>query len=428
MCKRTIYSSIFIVLVFLISVFSLIRFVFFSTRGSAFITRTVLALYVESKDITIGQIEGNLVEGLSFHDIEIKALKKLPKNSVIKMQRLEAAYTGGGYAGIVVDIYNGKFLLPGSEPILFYGKYEYGMLDMSVYSKHVAIREIFDLFVDNITLKNISGDVSDLDINIKGSFLAPELSGSLKVEELSRRGFYLRDCPIKLVLSLKDLKNNIKLNGTVVLKGGIVSARRTSIQLGESRIVFTGDPKLPTFTCKGKSVIESIKINIVFKGTLVEPDLTLSSDPTLNKEILLVMLATGKRWRSAETVMSHGDVSADIVRDFVDYFLLAGSGAKLAERFGLRDISFTVDTTKRGVEVTQGVSSRTEVSYGIEQSQLEEEETPVTTHSVGVGYNINADETVSLEAERAIKQDQALDSEEKLEKDDKVMLKFKKQF
>ncbi|MFH2137544.1 MAG: translocation/assembly module TamB domain-containing protein [Candidatus Omnitrophota bacterium] len=428
MWKKTRYFSVILVLLIVAGFFSFVYMLLRTTKGSELITRAGISYYLDSEDILIGDIEGDLSQGLIFNEVEIKNLKMLPQGSIIKVQKLSVSAQEYSLREVNFDIYNGRLQMPGSEPVIFYGSYKNALLDLTVYSKHVSMRDIFDLFVDNITLQNISGQVKDMDIKIQGSLYAPRLTGSLYVENLKRMGFLLQDSPVIFDITLNDIKNNIRLIGEVILKKGAISARQTKADLLESKIIFSGDPKQPSFNCAGKTVIENVAIEILFKGTANDPELILSSTPPLSRGMLLAMLVTGKRWQGAEDTISQGQISPDIIKDVVDYIIFTGSGKTLTRYFRLENISFTLDSDKRGVAVTKGVSKKTEVSYGIKQANVADEQNLKTTHSVGVGYNINADESVSVEAEREIKPLEQTDEQQKQQADEKLMIKFKKQF
>ena len=387
-----------------------------------------MSIYAGSRYVEIENIKGNLAQGLILNDVAIKNLKMLPQGTTITIQRIHVSWSVPSLKGIYVRLDNGKFLLPSSDPILFYGEYKQGQQDLTVYSNHVAVHEIFDLFVENRGLKNISGDVSGLDIKIQGSLFLPELKGKLYVNKLTRLGFSLQECPVFFALTLRDLKKKVKVKGTVTLDRGKIASRQTSVDVHRSQIIFSKDPMKPRFACQGTSFIEGVKIDIMFKGTVQNPEIILSSEPSIADEIIIMMLATGKRWRSAERALYGGKVSPDIISDFVDFFLFNGTGSKLGRRIGVRDVSFTLEEEKRAVEIVQGVSSKAEIKYGIEQSNSESKDSPVTKQIVGVGYNITESESVSIQAERKSNPSQINEEKEEVKTDDKLMIKFKKRF
>ncbi|MFH1202468.1 MAG: translocation/assembly module TamB domain-containing protein [Candidatus Omnitrophota bacterium] len=418
---------LFVIVVFILAIgFTLSYYFFFTSTGSGFITKTVLSKYVESKDIDIQKTEGSLSDRLLFKGIEIKDPKGLPKGSILKIQRLEVYFASFSPEGLNVKIGNGRLNLPNSELIYFDGTYKNGSLDLNAYSRYVDIRGLFDLFTKTESLENISGEISDLDVYVKGSFLEPELTGKFRIKRLSRNGFSIIDCPGLFTITLKDIKDKLKVKGEITAKGGTISARKTTVKLQQSRIYFSGDPKRPRLDLKGDSHIERVKINIVVKGTMDAPDLKLTSEPPMAQERLLVMLATGKSWKGTEASLGQKRVSPDLAADFIDYFVFAGSGGKIAEKFGISDISVRFESETKGIGIKKEVSDKAEASYGIEQSQTKDK-IPKTTQKVGGEYKITED--VSIGGEKELKQENKTgQAQEKEKADDKVTIKFKKQF
>ncbi|KPK39110.1 MAG: hypothetical protein AMJ78_08970 [Omnitrophica WOR_2 bacterium SM23_29] len=424
--KKVYRLIIFIViLIFLFSFFA--YFLFFTTKGSAFLTKKVISKYVDSDRIDIKKIDGTLSRTLIFQDIEIKDLEGLPQGSLIKIQELEVNFMPFNREKLNLEIHNGRLKMPASEPILFYGSYQNGSLDINVYSKYVDVRDTLDLFAEGTALKKISGTIGDLDVYIKGSFIEPKLNGKFEIKRLTRNGFSIVDCPGLFDIILKDIKGELKAYGEIVLKSGIVSGPKTAvIKLQQSKILFDGDTKKPRLDFKGSSTVENTKINIVLKGTFDAPDLKLSSEPPVPQEWLLVMLATGKSWKGVEGALSKGELSADLAKDFIDYFIFSGSGGKIAKKFGISDISLKLDSATKGVKIKKELSDKSELTYGVEQLQTKEEK-PTTTHQVGGEYKIT--ESISVGGEKELRQDDKTEqTQDKTKTNDKIFLKYKKEF
>lgn len=414
-----------IVFVFLAS-FTVYYFIF-TTKGSTFITKSVLSQYIQAESIDIKKSEGSLSQSLIFHDIEIKDLKILPRSNIVKIQKLEVFFASFNSEGLNIKIHNGRLQLPGSELILFNGSLQNSILDGNIYSKGINVEKVVGLFSESRDLKEISGSINDLDIYVKGTLLEPKFSGECQIERLIRNGFSLSNCPLLLNLQLKDVKNKPKLYGTISSNSGIISGSKTAvIKLGESKISFFGDPKKASLDLKGTSTVEGTKINIVLKGAFDNPELKLTSDPPLSQERLLVMLITGKSWKGTEVALGNRQFSPDLVKDFVDYFVFSGSGNKIAQQLGIRDITVTFEQQKKGVGVKKAITEKIDASYEVEQSQAKEEG-PTTTQKVGGEYKIT--EGISIGAEKELKQESKADqTQDKQKPDDKVILKLKKEF
>jgi hypothetical protein len=417
-----------IIIIFLIiSIASAIYFFICTNKGSTFIIKTALAKYLQPKSIEIKQSQGDFFHSKVLADLEIQDPKLLPEGSVIRIQKVELSFASLSPQGLSLKIHNGRLKVPGCELIPFQGGLKNNILDFNIYSKSVNIGEISKQFLESKDLKKISGAISGIDIFIRGSLLEPEFEGKCQIEELLSNGFSLSGCPVVFKLRLKDIKDKLKLFGEVYTDAGAASGPKTAvIKLGESKILFSGDPKEAFLNIRGISIVEDTKIEIVLKGRLEQPELKLASEPSLSKERLLLMLATGKSWKASELALSKGELTADSVKDFIDYFVFSGSGSKIAQQLGISDFSVTFEKQKKGLGVKTSVTDKIDATYAVEQTQ-QDGETAVTTQRLGGEYKITDSLTVGAEKELRAEQT-ANASQESVPPDDKVFLKFKKEF
>lgn len=425
MNKTHLLAIAIIVFVFFSS--SIFCYFIFTNNGSTFIVKSVLSKYARSKSVNIKKSEGSLARTLVLQDIEIKDLNFLPNGNTVRVQRLESYFTSFSLGGLNAKIHNGRLQLPGSGLIVFHGSLKDGILDGNIYSNGFNIEGFLGLFPASTESKEISGSISSIDIYVKGRLLKPELSGGCHIENLLRSGFSLSNCPVIFNLQLKDFNKGPKLYGRISSESGIISGSKTAvIKLEGSKISFSGDPKKAYLDLKGTSTVEGTKITVVLKGTFDKPELKLTSDPSLPQERLLVMLITGKNWNATEAALAKGQLSPDLVKDFVDYFVFSGSGNKIAQQLGVNDISVTFERDKKGVGVKKEITDKIDASYAVEQSQVKGK-IPTTTQKLGGEYKVI--EGVSLGAEKELKQDSKTGQSQDQEKpDDKVILKIKKEF
>lgn len=404
-----------------------VYYLFFTTQGSGLILKLALSKYTGAKSVVIQTIEGNLAKIISLRDVKIEDLKWLPEGNIIEIQKLDIYHRPFALKGLNAVLQNGRLKLPNSDLILFHGSYQNAGLDINIYSKNINLINTLDLFIEDRTVRDLSGSINDIDVYLKGSLSKPSLTGGFQIQRLSRKGFSMANCPGVLNLNLKDINSNLKLYGEIMLMDGTISGPKTAvIRLQQSKILFSGNPKKPNLDFKGTSIVESTKINIVLKGTLDKPDLKLTSEPAMSQSRLLVMLATNKRWRGVEESLAKGEMPADLVKDFIDYFVFAGSGSKMARRFGISDLLIKYDSQSKGVEVKKTISDKLTASYGVEQSQGGEGET-TANHKVGAEYKIK--ENISVEASRELKVESKTDqSQDSSGVDDKVTIKYKKEF
>jgi translocation and assembly module TamB len=106
------------------------------------------------------------------------------------------------------------------------------------------------------------------------------------------------------------VRPNLRLSGTgeiPVLTGRIfVDPTRISVPGGriviESGVVSfpENDPDRPTFNLSGQSRLAGYDITLIFQGNFEEPVITLSSDPPLAEDELLLLVLTGTPPQSAQ--------------------------------------------------------------------------------------------------------------------------------
>ncbi|MBD3264623.1 MAG: hypothetical protein GF375_05945 [Candidatus Omnitrophica bacterium] len=399
----------------------------FTAAGSKLIARAVISEYTESESVKIAELEGNLARKLIIEGVEIEDLRFLPSGSKLMVQKLEVCLWPVDPERPNIKIHNGRLKFPGAGLIVFYGDYKDSSFGLNVYSKNLNIRDMLDLFAKSEYLKKISGTAEHLDVYIRGTFLEPRLKGTLYIEKLIRNGFSMSDCSIIFDLQLKDMKEKLKIYGEILLESGILSGPKTAlVNLEPSRVLFFGDTRHPSFDLKGHSKVDGVRIDIKLKGIPDEAGLKLSSQPPLAQERLLVMLATNRKWKGAESSISQGAISADLASDFIDYFVFDGTGNKMKEKLGISEFLLKFDKQGQGVKVKKSVNEKTDVSYGVEQTGVQGKGTAIS-HKVGTEYKIT--DTVSVGAEKEIKQE-AKDTQtgEKQKTEDKVILKYKKEF
>lgn len=431
MHKKATALLIILTLIFFIFSCLVAYFIFYTSKGAESIARFVLFYVTQSYDISIGKIEGTLKTKASLYDIDINSPHKLPAGAIVKIQRIDIYLQKFVLRDIVLNIYNGRLNLPFSDPILFYGDCSGRKLNLTLYSKRVNAREIIDLFTRRPVLSTLGGVFSDVNIHIAGTASGLAAEGSFYIENITKEKFSLVNCPGSLLMYCDNLFAAIKLNGEIVLKTGIASGGNTAeIKLEKSKIIFEGDPKQPKLNIRGRAKVAEVLINMTLRGTLAKPELALNSMPVLNQELLLIMLATGRGWSGAQTSLETGAISADLIKDFVDYFLLDGKGNKIARRFGISDISLFYDKQTKGMGLKTSIADKVKVGYEVEPSQSE---TGTNITKQTVTGELKVTDTISVNAEKEITQPAAgIQQQEKQPKteegEEKLYLKFKKQF
>jgi hypothetical protein len=146
--------------------------------------------------------------------------------------------------------------------------------------------------------------------------------------------------------------------------------------------------------------------------------------------MLLVMIATGKGWSGTGEALKEGRISVDAAKELVDYFLLGGSGSRLAGRLGIKEVSLLYDETAQGFEVKKNLLPDVDAVYGIEQTRDEASASGPTTHKVGAEVQLDRDATVAVQGKRETSSSgrQTLEHPEEPAARQSVTVEYKKRF
>ncbi|MBU0468726.1 MAG: translocation/assembly module TamB, partial [Candidatus Omnitrophica bacterium] len=375
--------------------------ILFTQIGTAYIVKKISRTLSEKKEVVWQKNEGSFMGGMVYENVEIEDLEILPKPNILKIQKISVNIDSLSVDGISVSLENARLLLPNADPVLAYGSLDNGALDLNVYSKSLSLSEI-ETLIRSIDLNNVSGELSEVDIRVKGTLKEPQFEGDFIINKIAKDGFSLLNSPGTLSLMIKEENNAKGLSGTIVLQNGTISGKRTAIvSLKTSKIMFSGDPQKPSFDINGTSQVGNIKLSIALKGSFDKPDLQLKSDPPMEKDRLLLALATNKTWKNTEDILNKGVISKDIAKDFIDYFVFGGQGNKFAEKFGLKTVAIKYDGQGKGVAVTKDLSDKLEGKYEIEEKNKNETNTDII-QKIGGEYKVT--ENLSLEAKKELTQ------------------------
>ncbi len=317
-----------IVLVFLILIFNFIYFFFFTAEGGFWLIQKLFLKDVLDENFSVRSVKGSLSRQLVFDGIEIRDLKGLPYDSVLRIQKINIYFTSFDARGLNVEIQNGRLVLPHSSIFIFDGIYQDSSYDFFVFSPNIDARDIVLLFPEAREIREVSGSISGFECSIKGAARAPELKGKLRLERVVFKDITVIDCPAFFLLKLTEDPKLFKMDGEIILEKGTIVRQSTTVELSPGKILFSGDPGAPSFDLRGKAAIEGTIIHLSLRGTLAKPDFTLTSVPAMPQERLMMMLITGKGWKSTEDALSKGEVTPDLVKDFVDYFFFESLGLK----------------------------------------------------------------------------------------------------
>lgn len=383
---------------------------------------------------SVQQVKGSLLTGLELHQLRLTGFPRLPEHSDLMIRLVSVSFPLPNLHQPRVRVGNARLHLPDSEPILISGEMERGLIRLNVYSRRVDSQEVLRCFISEEDALKFSGPAGPIDLNLRGTLRRFEISGDFEIPQLNYYGFSLTDAVGALALQARPGARKDGFSGEVKIRSGLLNLKNSSIQLRPSRIFYTGQIKLPNFDLEGTAVVEKIPVRAVFKGTFRQPQLRLSSDPPFPQEQLLLMLATGKRFRSIEGVSSgEAQLPVDLVGAFLDYAAFGGSGTRLAQQLGVEGSVLVRDEGRTtGLGVKKSLTDKVGVRYGVEQTQTETGESMIYRQKVGAELDVTETDQISVEAESEMlpteEKAAAVGKDAEPERSGKVLLKYKKKF
>ena len=400
-------------------------------RPGRWVLEKVISQASENDEIVIEEVKGSLAAGMRLENLVLNDVKGLPENAVIKVDRFFINITQVMPVVFEAEVINARLLMPYQDPVVANVMIKDGKIDGNLFSNSVTVNDVKEFLKEYPFLRNVDGRLSDVDVYVQGEYERPAITGSLVIEDARHDWMWIKDVPVALDLKIADIRNPQGMNGEIRIQGGQAVLRKTPVTILPSTI-FVKDPLEETsYFIEAKSRIDNVRINIRLKGTRDNPDLHVSSTPPLPRQQLLVMLATNQRWSGVEDALTTGEVSADVVKEFVDYFFFDGQASSLAKKLGVSEVSLTVNRDERGISVTKDVTDRFSVDYGIKEKNGS---TSGSVVSQKVGGDMKITDKVTVGVERNIEgqtrsqglEDVNRENNENIE--DKIMLKYKKRF
>jgi len=242
------------------------------------------------------------------------------------------------------------------------------VVEGDLYGRTIDVAVISAPFAPVDMLKDLQGFVSDVDFVIKGPVSAPQVIGRLFVDHIRYKTTTLSNGFGRLDVTLNHIFPHLSVQGEVVVDSGFVVARKVGVDLNQSKIYFKGDTYNPLLDIHGSSKVGDYMIDISIKGTYLKPELAIHSDPPLPQDVALLVLATGKRWTSTGTSLSRDTLSTELAGDFMDYFLLGGSGNEFAHQYGLSSAALPYDDQDRKVGLRKRLTDDINVGVELEQT------------------------------------------------------------
>jgi hypothetical protein len=343
---------------------------FLTTPGGLFLTHRALKSFSPYQDAKYECVDGNLIKGLTFKNLEFKGVRIFRQDVVIRVGRLMVRLDRFDQKGIVVAVENGRCLRPDAEPLIFQGRMAGGRFHVNVFTKGITDAELAEDFFIRWK-KKVAFELSDVDVTIDGDLADVHVKGAARIGRLQVDRFSLSEAPAEVDGDIRKIGGRWRPFGDVFVTTGEFQGTKTAlIHLSRSQLHFEKHWKAPVLNIKGNATVEQVNIDITIRGTFSQPDIILASQPPYPKERLLLMLATNRAWSATEKSFQNGQMlSANAAKEFVDYFLFQGNENSFVKALGIRDIDVQFDRTQKGVKVTKEVTGHIDAIYGVSQTE-----------------------------------------------------------
>ncbi len=258
-----------------------------------------LAKYAKYREISVDNIEGNVLLGVKVKGLRINKIKKIPQDVVIKIQQAQVNFSGFNPKNADFKINNARVEIARSQPIIFGGTCKKGRLDLNIYARAIDIKSCLWLFSDSVILKNAtSGQIIEPDFYLKGTISEKDLYGKMVFKKVSFEKYSLSDSLVFLKVRIysKGAQPNVK--GDIILESGVINLGGSAIKNVHGKIIYTGDPYNPAFNLEGDSAVGGTRIHVAYKGTYLKPEFRLTSEPALAEDDLMMMLFTGNIFKA----------------------------------------------------------------------------------------------------------------------------------
>ncbi len=393
-------------------------------QGASFIVRRVVRDVMGAVDYKIAGVEGALGGHVVIKELEIGRLnRRLPPDVVVKVSKIDVFFTSPFLKGLNIEVHNGRMIFPDSSSIVLDGSLQDGVFEADIFGRDIYLADVRRFAPAVKELADLQGVVGRLECHLKVSPRRFAVEGKAYVTEILGDRFILQNCPLGFLWEYAASHGSW---ASISIYGGQLGLPHATVILKPGRVILADGPRDVRLDLKGFSQVENASISIHLQGTLKEPKLRLDSDSFLSQERLLVMLLTGKSWSSAEASLSQGGVSADLIKDTLDYLFFGGKVADVARALGVSDVHLEIDQNKKGVGVGTQITPRARMTYTVSQQDGGKKDASVTQKAALI-YKV-ADH-LSVEGEKEMRSQESITNTTQLpETNDAVFLKYRQNF
>jgi autotransporter translocation and assembly factor TamB len=317
--KRLITAA-FLTVFSIILLFSLsLAYLIVTPLGGKILVRCFKQEFLSMGLLHIGHYEGSLHEGFILKDVRITGLSYFP-DALLRIQEVRVHLPLWDLPHSDFGIFNARLIIPDSDPIVFTGEVYAGQIKGNLYAKSVDLHSACRFWALEDIRKNLQGFISDTDVTIQGPLSSPRASGQFMADSIRYRSILLTDGLSRLDLTLIPAMDQFQVKGIIIVNSGLVNVRKINLGLSQSRILFQGDFFDPVIDIHLGARVEDMDFHLTIKGTSLNPQLTVTSDPPMPPQDALRVLFTGNAW-SSSTSPFNGVTSSQLAENFLDYSL-----------------------------------------------------------------------------------------------------------
>jgi autotransporter translocation and assembly factor TamB len=155
----------------------------------------------------------------------------------------------------------------------------------------------------------------------------------------------------------------LKLTGQLEFYKGKFEAYKQNLTIEQGQLLFLGNPENPGIQFRATRTIDDIAVGVVADGTLLNPRLTLYSNPVMEEENILALLLTGRSLDSLNQSEGNALANAALSLGVEGANKIAG---KIGDALGIKSlkVSSKASAGKSRVDIGAQVNDRLSVGYG----------------------------------------------------------------
>lgn len=385
--------------------------------------KKVFSLLRAEASLNYAAMQGNFLSGIHLSELDVSELKFLPPQNRILAQDLSVRVLFWPLPAYELIVSNARLKIEGLETIIINCLWGGRTKQIDLYTTVITFDSIKD-FLPNFSAKSIiSAKLKNLDINVSVRSNRYFFRGDFELDEASYAHFKTKNA--KLVFDIESSKKLKLLKAKADILQGIVWGRNTAVidikKASISSKSMLGEAELKV---DASSRVASVDIDIDLKGTYSEPKLLVSSKPVLPERAILAMLATGRRWKSLENIVSKTEIAPDIALGLLDYFIFSKQANFITEKLGISDLKVNVAKNRQEIDVNQDLGDKMTVEYGVGKEIKQAEQ--INNYRLKGNYRVT--DKLFFGLEQKTKEEQGYEEEKKQQSDQTISLEFQTSF